>query len=98
MRVEELPTPALLVDIDVLQSNIQRMSAHAENAGKRLRPHVKAHKCVQIARRQIEAGAAGICVATVPEAEANGSCGDRKPTLNEPGCGPRKMRADGCAL
>jgi 3-hydroxy-D-aspartate aldolase len=84
MRVAELPTPALLVDIDVLQSNIQRMSAHAENAGKRLRPHVKAHKCVQIARRQVEAGAAGICVATVPEAELMGRAGIESLLLTSP--------------
>jgi D-serine deaminase-like pyridoxal phosphate-dependent protein len=58
-------TPYLQVDLDVLDRNINRMAA----AGVALRPHVKTHKCVEIARRQRAAGAAGITVATVSEAE-----------------------------
>src|SRR5579872_744113 len=46
-----------------------RMAAAVQKSGKRLRPHFKAHKCVEIARRQIAHGAIGICAATVPEAE-----------------------------
>lgn len=69
MKIHELPTPVLLLDIDIFQSNITTMADHVSRAGKKLRPHAKAHKCVEIARRQIAAGAAGVCAATVPEAE-----------------------------
>jgi 3-hydroxy-D-aspartate aldolase len=69
MKIAELPTPALLVDLDVLDTNIAAMAEHALRTGRKLRPHAKAHKCVPIAKRQIAAGAAGTCVATVPEAE-----------------------------
>ena len=69
MTTAELPTPALLLDVDMLDANISAMAEHASKNRKRLRPHAKAHKCVQIAKRQISAGAIGVCVATVPEAE-----------------------------
>lgn len=62
-------TPALLVDRDVLDRNITRMAASARARGLALRPHAKTHKCVEIARRQLRAGAAGATVATVSEAE-----------------------------
>ncbi len=65
----ELPTPTLLVDLDRLESNIARMQMAVDTAGKQLRPHAKAHKCVEIARRQVGAGAVGVCVATLPEME-----------------------------
>jgi D-serine deaminase-like pyridoxal phosphate-dependent protein len=69
MNKREIPTPALVVDIDALDRNIERMAAVAREAGKGLRPHLKAHKCVEIARRQVAAGAVGVCAATVAEAE-----------------------------
>ena len=65
----EIPTPALLLDLDALEGNLALMADHVRESGKRLRPHAKAHKCVEIARRQIAAGAIGVCVATVAEAE-----------------------------
>ena len=64
-----LDTPALLVDLDALERNIAAMAAHARAAGIALRPHAKTHKSVAIARRQVEAGALGICCATLGEAE-----------------------------
>ena len=66
----ELPTPALVVDIDKLESNIAQMSDYAKQAGISLRPHAKTHKTPEIARRQIAAGALGVCCATIHEAEA----------------------------
>ena len=69
MTINDVPTPALLLDRRIFEANIQRMADHIAGAGKKLRPHCKAHKCVDIARRQIEAGAGGVCVATLPEAE-----------------------------
>jgi D-serine deaminase-like pyridoxal phosphate-dependent protein len=64
-----LDTPALVVDAQKLEQNILRMAAVAESRGVALRPHVKTHKIPSLARRQTEAGAAGITVATVSEAE-----------------------------
>ena len=64
-----LDTPALLVDLDALERNIAAMAAHARAAGVALRPHAKTHKSLAIARRQVAAGALGICCATLGEAE-----------------------------
>ena len=66
---EDLPTPALLLDLDIFQANLEKMAQHAHKHGKSLRPHAKTHKCVQVAQQQIGVGALGVCVATVPEAE-----------------------------
>lgn len=65
-----LVTPALLVDLDLFEANLASMAAFAESVGIKLRPHAKTHKCPEIARQQIEAGAIGISVATIREAEA----------------------------
>lgn len=65
----ELDTPCLVLDIDLLEVNLQRMQALADGSGKALRPHAKTHKCSALARKQIETGAIGICVAKVSEAE-----------------------------
>jgi len=71
----DLPTPALLVDLHHLESNIDRLQKAVAAAGKQLRPHAKAHKCVEIARRQVQAGAAGVCVATLAEMDLMISAG-----------------------
>ncbi len=65
-----LDTPALLVDLDRLEANIEAMAAHARTGNLALRPHFKTHKSVAIARRQLAAGAVGITVAKLDEAEA----------------------------
>jgi D-serine deaminase-like pyridoxal phosphate-dependent protein len=67
LSTRDLPTPALLLDLDLFEGNIRKMQSAVASAGKRLRPHAKAHKCVEIARRQMEAGAVGVCVATLSE-------------------------------
>jgi D-serine deaminase-like pyridoxal phosphate-dependent protein len=67
--IEDLPTPAVLVDLDVLERNIARQADRARAAGIRLRPHAKTHKCPEIARMQLAAGAAGISLAKTSEAE-----------------------------
>ncbi|MFJ4210871.1 alanine racemase [Paenarthrobacter sp. NPDC089675] len=66
---DEVDTPEILVDRDVLQRNIDRMAAAVHAKGLNLRPHVKTHKVPEIARLQLAAGAAGITVATLGEAE-----------------------------
>jgi len=63
-------TPALLLDMDRLEANIKEMSQLAASAGVRLRPHVKIHECVAIAKMQIEAGACAIEVGSVAQAES----------------------------
>ena len=68
--IHDLPTPALLLDIDVLEGNLRRMSGRCKDLGVRLRPHVKTHKCVEIAMAQRALGARGITVSTLPEARA----------------------------
>jgi D-serine deaminase-like pyridoxal phosphate-dependent protein len=91
MNVHELPTPALLLDADAFDSNIAQMAAFAAASGKQLRPHAKAHKCVAVAKRQIAAGAIGVCAATVPEAELMVKAGIRGVLLTSPIADPRKM-------
>lgn len=66
--IHDLPTPALLLDLDVLERNLRRMADRAERLGVRLRPHVKTHKCPEVAGLQREAGARGITVSTLYEA------------------------------
>ena len=63
-------TPAVVVDLDRLETNIARMAAFASNRGVALRPHAKSHKAAAIARRQVAAGAVGLTVAKLDEAEA----------------------------
>jgi D-serine deaminase-like pyridoxal phosphate-dependent protein len=65
----DLPTPYLLVDRDVLDANLAEMAGFAAAAGLVLRPHAKTHKCLEIAAAQLAAGAIGLTVATVAEAE-----------------------------
>jgi 3-hydroxy-D-aspartate aldolase len=88
----EIPTPALLVDLDALDANITRMADRVRLTGKKLRPHAKAHKCVDVARRQVAAGAAGICVATIDEAELMCRAGIEGLLLTSPVADPVKMR------
>jgi len=71
----QIPTPALLVDMDALEANLKKMAAFFANGPTRLRPHYKNHKCVALARRQLAHGAIGITCATLGEAEALASSG-----------------------
>ena len=68
--IDQLDTPALLVDLDILERNLARMAAQVRGTGIQLRPHVKTHKSPVIAKRQMELGACGVCCAKVSEAEA----------------------------
>lgn len=73
----DLNTPVLVLDVDALDRNIQRMAALAANHGVALRPHAKTHKSIDIALRQKAAGAVGVCCAKIGEAEvlADGGVG-----------------------
>jgi len=68
--VGELSTPALVVDLDVFEANVEAMEAMLRGTGKTIRPHVKTHRTPELARRQLGGGAVGVTCATVGEAEA----------------------------
>jgi D-serine deaminase-like pyridoxal phosphate-dependent protein len=70
-------TPALVLDRDVLERNVARMADHAAELGVELWPHVKTHKCAEVIRAQLAAGAAGVTVATPAEAELAHAAGAR---------------------
>jgi len=74
-RVADLATPALIVDLERVDANLRRGQAYADAQGVDLRPHTKTHKGPRFARAQIDAGAAGICVAKLGEAEMMADAG-----------------------
>ena len=80
----QLQTPALVIDLDAFERNLARMAAHARANHVDLRPHAKTHKCSEIARRQIEAGALGVCVAKLGEAEALADAGIESILITSP--------------
>src|SRR4029079_19550477 len=70
MSLDEVDTPALIVDLDAFESNLRRLAERVKGSGVRLRPHAKTHKCPVIALKQMELGAVGVCCQKVSEAEA----------------------------
>ncbi len=70
MQIQDLPTPALILDVDKLDRNLETMAARASALGVSLRPHIKTHKCIEIGKRQLALGAHGITVSTLVEAHA----------------------------
>lgn len=66
---KNIDTPALMLDITKMEKNIEDIASFAKEAGVNIRPHIKTHKSIEIAKRQIEAGAIGLTVAKVGEAE-----------------------------
>lgn len=69
MKLEQITTPALVVDLDAMESNLNSMAAFFRERDCKLRPHFKNHKTPLLAWKQIRAGAIGMCCATVREAE-----------------------------
>ena len=69
-RLAEVDTPALLLDLDAFESNLQTLQRSVVGKGVRVRAHAKTHKCPEIGKRQIAAGAIGLCCQKVSEAEA----------------------------
>jgi len=78
MHLDEVDTPALLLDLEAFERNLARLPESLGGLGVRVRPHSKSHKCPQIALRQIARGAVGVCCQKVSEAEAmvHGGVGD----------------------
>lgn len=92
MRVEELDTPAVLIDVDVLERNVQRMAERARACGVTLRPHGKTHKLPEVARLQRRAGAVGLTLAKLGEAEVFAEAGFDDIFVAYPVVGPLKAR------
>ena len=72
MPLAEVDTPALILDLDAFERNLDRLDASLAGTNVKVRPHAKSHKCPQIALRQIALGAVGVCCQKVSEAEAHG--------------------------
>ncbi|MCI0419814.1 MAG: alanine racemase, partial [Acidobacteria bacterium] len=75
MRIEELDTPVLTVDLDIMERNLRSLGEYCQAHGLKLRPHTKTHKIPAIAKMQMASGAAGVTVAKVGEAEVMTSAG-----------------------
>ncbi len=82
--LEELHTPALVIDLDAFEANLDKMQSDLSSAGLGLRCHTKMHKCPIIAHQQIERGALGVCAATVSEAEVMQLAGIRDILVTSP--------------
>jgi D-serine deaminase-like pyridoxal phosphate-dependent protein len=70
MHLDALQTPSALIDLDRLENNAKRMAEKALRLGVRLRPHVKTHKCIEVARIQTDLHFGGVTVSTLAEAQA----------------------------
>lgn len=81
---ERLPTPALILDLDHLEANLDTAAARAATFDVRLRPHIKGHKCPEIARLQLQSGAIGLSCATIAEADVAVAAGARSVLLTSP--------------
>jgi 3-hydroxy-D-aspartate aldolase len=89
-RIEEVDTPALILDLDAFETNIDTL-ARAVAGRARVRAHAKTHKCPEIAKRQIAAGAVGMCCQKVSEAEALVEGGVRDVLVSNEVVGPPKI-------
>jgi D-serine deaminase-like pyridoxal phosphate-dependent protein len=92
MTIHDLETPALLVDLDIMERNLARVAGYAREHGLRLRPHTKTHKTPELGRRQVALGAAGLAVAKVGEAEVMLESGTPDLLVAYPVCGASKLR------
>ena len=90
VSILDLPTPAVIVDLDTLEENLSSWQASVASAGPRFRPHIKTHKTIEIAARQIELGASGIAAAKVSEAEVFATAGFRDIVIAYPVLGADK--------
>ncbi len=92
MNYQELPTPALTIDLDVLERNLDRMADYCRQHGIGLRPHTKTHKTPEVARMQVQRGAVGLTVAKVGEAEVMAAAGLDEILIAFPIWGNEKLR------
>src|SRR5471032_2560297 len=74
-HIDQLDTPVPVIDLDRAEANIARYQAYCTQHGLALRPHIKTHKLIEMAQRQLSAGAVGINCQKISEAEAMLPCG-----------------------
>ena len=91
-RLEDVDTPALILDLERFEENLARMGEATARCSVRLRPHAKSHKCPEIARRQIAAGAVGICCQKLTEAEVFLARGIEDVLITNEVVGERKLQ------
>jgi D-serine deaminase-like pyridoxal phosphate-dependent protein len=91
MLISQVPTPALCVELDTFERNLDRMHSFFRDLPCNVRPHVKAHKTPAIARLQQEAGGVGFCCATVSEAEVFAAHGFDDLLIANEVCDPNKV-------
>ncbi len=92
IAIDELPTPALILDQAAMERNLEAMSRHVSAHHKGARPHAKTHKCVLIAQAQLRHGAVGICAAKVGEAAALILGGVDRVLITSPVTSPGKVQ------
>ena len=92
MIIAELETPAVIVDLDVMEQNLSRMADYCRQHQLLLRPHTKSHKIPELAKRQIASGAIGITVAKIGEAEVMLNAGITDILIAYPIVGPEKAK------
>src|ERR1044072_570671 len=92
MLIHELDTPAVIVDLDVMERNLLRMAGYCRENDLRLRPHPQTHKIPELAHRQVESGATGVTVAKLDEAEVMIDAGLTDLLIAYPIVGPLKTR------
>src|SRR3954452_12644545 len=90
MLISDLDTPAVIVDLDVMDRNLARMADYCREHKLLLRPHTKTHKIPELAKRQIASGATGITVAKIGEAEVMLEAGITDMLIAYPIVGPKK--------
>jgi len=84
MDLETLPTPSLVLDVGRVKQNAERIGGRLRELGARLRPHIKTHKCIEVARIQTTGHSGGITVSTLAEASAFAANGFRDITYAVP--------------
>ena len=90
-QLDDVDTPALILDLDRMEQNIKRMAKFAKECGVSLRPHVKTHKSPEIAKIQLEAGSRGVCLQKVSEVEVFAGAGIRDIFLTNEVIVPQKL-------
>lgn len=88
----DLDTPALLLDMDVFEANLKKLSEYCRKNDTAFRPHIKTHKCPIISKKQISSGALGICAAKTSEAEVMADSGIRNILITSPVITPYKIK------
>ncbi len=90
--LHDLPTPAMLVDLDLLDKNIRTLAAYLKGRPVGFRAHTKSHKCLEVAKLQLAAGGRGLCAAKLGEADSLIRGGIKDVLITAPVVGPLKIK------